>query len=262
MKILHEILQMTPEYRDISAACAKGALPGCVTGLAAVHKANLMAALATQFGRNMLVIAADEAEAQRMCADLAQMGRKPMVYPYRELVFRNMESHSREYERQRLSALSAVMTGEADAIVCCIDAALQVTIPPEELKKRTAIVRTGAAQSPDTLVQALASAGYERAGQVEGEGQFARRGGIVDFFAPGMKAPVRVEFWGDEIDSASYFDPDTQRRTEPADELRLSPSVEAVVDDANELAAKIRKLAGSLRGRTAEKAKNILMEEA
>ncbi len=262
MKILHEILRMTPEYRAVSAACEKGALPGCVTGLAAVHKANLMAVLATQFRRKMLVIAADEAEAQRMCADLAQMGRKPMVYPYRELVSRNMESHSREYERQRLSALSAVTTGEADAIVCCMDAALQVTIPPEELQKRTAIVRPGAAQSPETLVQALASAGYERAGQVEGEGQFARRGGIVDFFAPGMKAPVRVEFWGDEIDSASYFDPDTQRRTEPADELRLSPSVEAVVDNEHELAAKIVKLAGSLRGRAAEKAKNILLEEA
>ena len=251
MQMLHEILRMTPEYRAVSASCEKGALPGCVTGLAGVHKANLIAALTAQFKRNALVVAADDAEAQRMCADLAQMGRRPMIYPYRELVFRNIESHSREYERQRLSVLSAVQAGECDTIVCCIDAALQVTIPPEELRKRTAVVKTGGTQSPETLVQALVSAGYERAGQVEGEGQFARRGGIVDFFAPGMKAPVRVEFWGDEIDSASYFDPDTQRRTDPVEELRLSPSVEAVVDDAMTLAGRITALTKNLRGRAA-----------
>jgi transcription-repair coupling factor (superfamily II helicase) len=153
------------------------------------------------------------------------MGMRSVVYPYREFTFRNMESHSREYERQRLSALAEIQRGTADAIVCCVDAALQWTLPPQELRQRTVEVRAGAALSPEQLVRALVSAGYERADLVEGEGQFTRRGGIVDFYAPGSFAPVRVEFWGDEIDSAGYFDPDTQRRTDAVDVMRLTPAV-------------------------------------
>ena len=262
MRLLKEIVRQTAEYRAVAAACRGNKLPACVTGVAAVHKANMIAALCEDMQKQALVLAADEAEAQRMCADLNAMGMHSVVYPYREFTFRNMESHSREYERQRLSALAALQSGAANAVVCCVDAALQLTIPPEELQKRTAEVRAGAAMSPEQLVCVLVSAGYERADLVEGEGQFSRRGGIVDFFAPGTEAPVRVEFWGDEIDSAGYFDPDTQRRTEAAEVLRLSPAVEAVIEDPNALAQRIAVLAMSLRGKSAEKAKERLLDEA
>ena len=262
MKLYPQLIGQTAEFRALTDAFRAGRLPACVTGASAVHKANIIAALCSAHHRRALILAADEAEAQRFQRDLAEMGMHCAVYPYRDLVFRAMESHSREYERMRLSVLAAVRSGALDGVICCADAALQCTIPPQELDRRTVRVRAGDTLPPSRLLAALTRAGYERTDQVEGEGQFAQRGGIVDFFAPGEPAPIRVEFWGDEIDSASFFDPDTQRRTDPVQEWALSPSVEAVIDDPRALADKLVVLAGSLRGKAAERGKEQLLREA
>ncbi len=262
MELMNQLIRRTPEYRMLAQAVHRGETPVCLTGVSAVHKANVIAALCAEQHRRALVLAADEAEAQRMASDLAVMGQRAVIYPERELTLRDMASHSREYERQQLAALAAIESGAADAVICCADAAMQFTMPPEELQKRTVCIRAGESIAPDALIGALIAAGYERADQVDGEGQFSQRGGIVDFFAPGSSEPVRVEFWGDEIDSASYFDPDTQRRTEPADDVRLLPSVIAVIDDPDALAARIDALAASLRGKTAEAARSILAPQA
>ena len=75
---------------------------------------------------------------------------------------------------------------------------------------------------------ALIRCGYERTEQVEGPGQFARRGGILDLFSPAEEQPVRMEFWGDEIDSMGYFDVSSQRRDEQVTEVRILPAAEAL----------------------------------
>ena len=262
MNLYRQLVQQTAEYRTLTEAFRTGRLPACVTGAGVVHKANLIAALCGEHHRRALIFAADEGEAQRFQRDLSEMGMRCAVYPYRDMTLRNMESHSREYERIRLSVLAAVQNGSLDGVICCVDAALQYTIPPEELQKRTVRVRAGDTLPPARLLEALVHAGYEPADQVEGEGQFSHRGGIVDFYAPGAPAPVRVEYWGDEIDSASYFDPDTQRRTDPVTEWALSPSVEAVIDQPKLLADRVVVLAGSLRGKAADRAKEQLLQEA
>ena len=104
--------------------------------------------------------------------------------------------------------------------------------------------------------------GYVRADQIDGTGQFARRGGIVDFYSPGGKAPVRVEFWGDEIDTISYFDAETQRRTDQITEVTISPAVEVVPDSMSILAKKLEAHAKTLRGKAAPAAKEVLLREA
>ena len=80
----------------------------------------------------------------------------------------------------------------------------------------------------EIMLREVAAAGYERCDQIEGAGQFAVRGGILDLFAANAQNPVRIEYWGDEIDTLSYFDLDTQRRTEVVDEIKLSPAAEVV----------------------------------
>ena len=111
------------------------------------------------------------------------------------------------------------------------------------------------------MVQSLVRCGYVRAEQIDGTGQFAVRGGILDFFTPDAPYPVRIEFWGDEIDTIGLFDLESQRRTETVDAIMLAPSVEVLVDNPSELADKIEKHASSLRGKTAPKAKEILQME-
>ncbi len=261
MKFIDYALKRWPEYVALSKAVKKGSVPAAVTGLSGIHKCLFISALCGETGRKALVLAADEAEAQRFTEDLLALGRKPVLYPVRDMGFRDTVGASHEYERIRLKALSRLLDGSCDCVVACIDAALQYTIGPEELSDRMFHLETGMDLEIDNLLTALVKCGYVQEDQIEGPGQFSRRGGIVDFFSPGASNPVRIEFWGDEIDSISYFDPVSQRRTDPTDSVTLAPCVEVIPSDRGQLAKKIEKLASGLRGKTASKAKNILSGE-
>lgn len=262
MKFLKNVLTRLPEYRTLSAAIDKRQCPAAVTGLSGIHKAHLIYSLCSQKERRAFVVASDEAEAQRLCNDLSSMGANSMVYPARDFNFRDTEGQSREYEHQRLHVLARMLGGDYQVVISCIDAALQYTIPPEELRRKTVTLRQGQEVPVSRVTEALLASGYERYEQVEGPGQFAARGGIVDFFTPDAPAPIRAEFWGDEIDTLSYFDVESQRRTDPVEEITLAPSTEVLLSHPEALAKKIDELSSSLRGKSAAKAKEVLEKEA
>ncbi len=240
-----DILRELPAYRDLEASVNARILPVAVTGLAGVHKANVIYALCRHTGRKALLLAADEQEAARMHDDLLQFfGDGVLVCPARDLTLRPVESVSREFEHERLRVLGRMASGRYQAVIACADAAMQLTIPRETYLSRCLPVESGKTLSPEKAVEALLSAGYVRTAQVEGMGQFARRGGILDFFPPEEDAPVRVEFWGDEPDTVTHFDAQTQRRTEPAEHVRITPAVEVGFSPAALREALDRLLAG------------------
>ena len=262
MKLVQSALARWPDYARLEQAVEGGAVPGAVTGLSGVHKCCVIASLCKKTGRRALVLAADEAEAQRFCEDLAALGLRPVSYPLRDFNFRDTAGTSHEYERLRLEALSKLEDGQCDCIVACMDAALQYTLGPEELERKLFTLRPGDQLEIAGLLEALVKCGYTREAQIEGPGQFSHRGGIVDFFSPSANAPVRVEFWGDEVDSLSSFDMESQRRTESIPQVTLAPCVEVIPEKPAFLAQKIEKLAASLRGKNAPKAKEVLRGEA
>lgn len=227
MQFLADSFRELPAYRNLEASVKAGVLPVTVTGLSGVHKAHLIYALCSHTGRRALLLAADEQEAARMRDDLEQFfGVGVLVCPARDLTLRPVESVSREFEHERLRVMGRMASGDYRVVVACADAAMQLTMPKEVYQARSLPVESGKTLSPEQAVDALLAAGYVRTEQVEGMGQFARRGGIVDFFSPQEEAPVRVEFWGDEPDTVSHFDPETQRRTEPATGVCITPAVE------------------------------------
>ena len=262
MRFLTNAISALPEYRSLESAVEGRALPAAVTGLSGIHKAAMIDALCARLGRRAFVVAGDESEAQRLCDDLTAMGLRALFFPARDFNFRDTEGSSHEYEHQRLQVMERILNGECDAAVFCLDAALQYTIPPEELRERTAVLKTGQSIPMQRVLDRLAACGYERAVQVDGTGQFSQRGGILDIFTPDAPSPVRLEFWGDEIDTISLFDLETQRRTETVEQITLAPSVEALIDRPGALAEKIKAHAASLRGKTAPKAKAVLAAEA
>ncbi len=262
MKFLKNILFGTEEYRTLERAVESGRTPAMATGLSAIHKAHLIYSMCSRLNRRSLVLASDEAEASRLCGDFESMGIKAVYYPSRDMTFREIEGVSGEFSHQRIGALFSWMNGECDIIVACADAALQYTIPPEILKNSTASVKEGDEISPEKLTKILLSCGYVRAQQVEGSGQFSIRGGILDFFMPSADKPYRIEFWGDEVDTISEFDIETQRRTDRIEGFTLTPSSEMLFDEPEKLADKILKKASSLRGPYAAKAKEIMKDEA
>ena len=237
-------------------------LPALVTGVSHIHKAHFLCALIREYPGS-LIIAESEGEAQRLCSDINAMngGETALLYPARELVLGNYEAASKEYEHKRIYALSSLLDGKCGAVVCSAEAAAQLTIPPEELKKRTVTLEAGGECSQEELVARLISAGYSRTDMIGGAGQFSVRGGIVDIFPPSSPAPCRVEFWGDSVDGISRFDTETQRRTEGLDKIDISPASETLFDSAEELCGKIEELAGKLRGKKAEDIRGSLMSD-
>jgi len=109
-----------------------------------------------------------------------------------------------------------------------VSGALQRTLSTNQLAESSLTLKAGSAHDINALSERLILCGYSRCEQVEGPGQFALRGGILDFFSPTNDDPVRCEFFGDEIDSMGLFDISTQRRIEALNEARIVPVAEAL----------------------------------
>ena len=229
MKPLLSALNDIPEYRSLLAAIDNGACPAAFSGLSAVHRAHFAAGIRQELNRPVVVVCADEGEAERMARDLAALsGEEVRTLSAREFTFHNAAVVSRQYEHRRLSTLRALAAGECPLLVCTVESILQRTIPKTLLTQAAQVVRMGERHDLGELAGTLAAAGYTRCEQVEGVGQVALRGGILDFFSPAHPKPVRVEFFGDEIDAMGLFDPDTQRRIENLGAAEILPAAEVL----------------------------------
>ena len=176
----------------------------------------------------VLVLVATEAERERCVASLSASGLKAQGYKPRDFVFHNI-SASHDTERERLSVLLSVVQGKCDAVVTTPSAALARTIPEEILISFAISIECGDELAPEELVERLMTLGFAHVDLVESAGQFSRRGGIVDIWADAESEPVRIEFFGDEIDRMVYFDPITQRSLDTAKALTLLPASEVLV---------------------------------
>ena len=261
MSIWEKALSSLPEFRGVCEDLSARRTPVQLVGLSHIHKALFAAGWMQTTKRRSVMLVGDEAEAARMTEDLRSLGIRAIQLPARELSLRQMESSSREYEQMRLGTLAAMTEGGYDCVVACADAAIQYTIPPDTLLERTIELVAGAPLPVEDLPAALTAAGYERCAQIEGPGQFAVRGGIVDVYPAACPYPIRLELWGDTIDTLGYFDLLTQRRTEPLEAVAVPPAAEIMYDDPAALAADIEALAAAQRGKNAPVVKENLMRD-
>ncbi len=249
------------EYNSVLSAVKNNRLPLGMTGLSHIHKAHFISALAADTSRPVLIITPDEAQASRLTLDMRTMGCRALLYPARDFAFRSTESQSREYEHRRLGVLDKMLHGCADAVVCSAEAASQLTLPPYELEENTLEIKQGDEYELDFLVKALLRAGYSKAAQVDGIGQFAVRGGVLDFFAPGYDNPCRLELWGDEVDSIAFFDIETQRRTDNTDVIKISPANEILTPDTPEFIEMLERFHSEIHGKGSVKARAAVAKD-
>ena len=202
MKHFLETLMTVPEAGELLRRIEDGGCPAAVTGLQAVQRACLGAAVARAAGRPAVFVCGDEGEARQLAGDLeALLGEAPVTLLSREWQLRPGAVSSREWERGRLAALYAMAQGAPQAVVATADALMARTLPPKLLRDLAITLHVGERQDLPELADRLLAAGYARCQQVEGVGQFALRGGILDVFSPLMDQPLRCEFFDDEIDS-------------------------------------------------------------
>jgi transcription-repair coupling factor (superfamily II helicase) len=228
-------------------APADAAAPGRVwiEGLAANAKWFVAAALAHDLGAPLLVVTASEETAERLVEDLPalgwareQVGLYPasdpgaeVAIPEEKILASSDAAEQRELMRGRLAVLEGLASGQIRVVVAPIQAALRRTIGP--VAENQFVLRLGATLKLDDTARWMAEAGYERVSMVEAPGQFAVRGGILDVFPATRTEPVRLELFGDEVDSLREFDLTTQRSTRELPEVTLVPAAEALASRAN-----------------------------
>ena len=195
-----------------------------VTGIAQINRSHLIAGLASQTKRPMVILCQDDIAAKRTQEELAAfLGRSIPVLPSRELTLYDSSVVSRGWEQKRLRQFYDLLCAKEQIQIMSWEAMSQRTLPPAVLNHAAFTLKTGSCYQLDALLDRLTSAGYSRTTMVEGPGQYAVRGGILDVFSPAADLPVRAEFFGDELDTMGIFDPDTQRRTENIEETVILP---------------------------------------
>ena len=232
MRMLQNAVLRLEEVQELIHAVEAGRCPAAMTGLSPVHRAHVTAALAERLERPACVIVSDEGEARRMAEDLKTfLGREVLTLLPRELHFRSGAA-SHGWEQQRMAALYRLATEEDLTVVATVEGLMTRTIPPSALLETALELRLGGRYEPAELAERLTRAGYVRTAQVEGAGQFALRGGILDVFSPLMEQPVRCEFFDDEVDSMGVFDTQTQRRVKNVERALILAAGEVLPDFA------------------------------
>ena len=227
-KLLQELM-LLPELQYIQKELRSGCGSAAITGLSPVHRAQVAASLAQALDRPLLLLCADERECQRLSGDLESLtGHKPLHLPGRELHLRPGAVASRQWDYRRIAALHQMQAAPPAAVLTTAEALCQRCIPPQVLAGAVIQLAPGQQHDIAALCRRLTDAGYTRCDQVEGPGQFALRGGILDVFSPGAEAPVRCDFFDDEIDALGQFDPGTQRRTQNVQQALLLPAGEVL----------------------------------
>ncbi len=229
MRTLLTIPRQLPEFRELLADIDNGRCPLAVSGLSMIHRAHLAAAIQAELDNPVVIVCADDTEARRMVADLkAFSGLSVPMLVGREFTFHNAATVSHQWEHQRLLLLHQLSQELCPLLVATVEGLLQRTLPQSTLQNSAMILQTGCDYAMEEILKRLTTTGYTRCVQVEGAGQFAVRGGILDIYSPSMEHPVRIEFFDDTIDAMGIFDPITQRRLENIERLELLPSAEVL----------------------------------
>src|ERR1700710_825674 len=146
------------------------------------------------------------------------------------LPFENLSPHP-EIQEQRAATLWKIATNQARLVIPPLEAACMKLFPRDFYRGLALHLRTGEEHLPEMLLEHLLSVGYTRVDVVEMPGQVTIRGGIIDVFSPETDRPVRIDFFGDEIESIRKFDPDTQRSSSQMDSALLLPLTETPVTE-------------------------------
>lgn len=220
-------MRRQPAFRQLRDRLPRSGDVRPLGGLAGSTPALLVAALAQAFERRIwIVVAPGPAEAEALESDLqalAEPGRVAL-YPQREALPYEGEEHHLEISGLRVEALEALLAGRIRILATTLRALQERAEIPSGLAALRVPVAVGDVLAPRELADRLEALGFARAPLVEGVGEYALRGGIVDLVGFGAPDPVRIEFWGDEVVSLRHFDILDQRSTAELERIDILPT--------------------------------------
>jgi transcription-repair coupling factor (superfamily II helicase) len=229
-----------PFFRDVERALQAEGKGVCLGGLVEGSRAVVLSLLAARTGRPMMLVVPDDAALDAYRRDLSAaatlLGRDPeriVMLPALDAdPYDGIPPHP-EVVRERVVALGRLFRRELDVLILPVRALLHWLPSPEEWAARTRTIESGDELPPDRFVLESMATGYKRVDTVSSPGEISRRGGIVDIFPPDAPEPVRIELFGDFVDSLRSFDTDHQRSTGPLERAVVGPATEnPPTDDA------------------------------
>lgn len=223
MKAFTEPLLELAEFETIQKTKYRGKGMIQIAGSTGSQKSHLAYALSGD-GRRILYILADEEKAKEVLEEYQFLDGEVLFYPAKDFLFYRADIRGKYLVKQRMEVFRALKEEENVTVITTIGALMDGVRPPLKIDEEVFSVRTGETSDLEELVQRLSAMGYDREVQIEGPGQFAVRGGIVDIFPLTEEMPVRIEFWDDEIDSIRTFDAQTQRSIENREEITVYPA--------------------------------------
>ena len=222
-------LGKNPKFCEYIKTIESKKSPIAISGLTDVGMTQMISATREFAKRPILVITYNEIQAQKILKDIKYFTDKVYYLPKKEIVTYDYVAESKDLPYERIETLNKMQEMRTGVVITTIEAVLQKMISKKALYKNTLNFKVGDSENLETIKQKLVELGYVRCDLIEGRGQFSVRGGIVDI-SVNEKEGVRLEFWGDEIDSIRYFNVVSQRSTENIDKITIYPAHEYILE--------------------------------
>ena len=240
MDQLLSVIKGDAPFQNLLSSLKDGGGTVAVFGAGEAYRPAAAAALSEE--RTVVLIASTPVEALRFLELIRAYNPDALLFLPREVPLVHLQAISAERRSQRLAVLSHLALSSPCLIITCAEALMERLAPPSVFLDRMRSVFVGEEHDPRKLLADLISAGYERCDQLEGVGQCALRGDILDVFPPQAPFPYRIEFYGDEIDQIRVFDPLTQRSVRQECSAVLPPAFETPqTEEAMERALRLLK---------------------
>lgn len=228
MKALLAPLAELADYEEIRKNRTKENGMIQISGCVNTQKIHLLSGIGSRCGYK-LVVFSNEEKAKKAYEEYLLFGEETYLYPARDLLFYYADIKGKTLTNRRMEVLRAIAEKKKEepvTVITTMDAFLDGIISPDEIQKNRIHITGEDTVDLTKLEQDLTALGYERESQIEAPGQFAVRGGIIDVFPLAEEMPVRIELWGDEIDSIRMFDAKSQRSIENISEITIYPASE------------------------------------
>ena len=233
MNSLIGILEKYEKFSSYVKDIKQGVTPIMLSGLTDSGKVHLSFATQMYADKPICVVTYNELQARKLVKDLKYYSDEVFFFPKREIVTYDYLAESKDLLNERIECLNNINSGKAKIVVTTIEALMQKIVAKDILYKHAISLKVGNECSLEKIKEELIKLGYERFDLVEGKGQFSVRGGIIDI-AVSDKVGIRLEFWGDEIDSIRNFNVYTQRSTDMLQKVDIYPANEFVLEKSLE----------------------------
>ncbi len=209
----------------------KANFPITLSGLSDSAKSHFVYATRFYTGKPILIVTYNEIELKKIKENMKFFSEEEIfIYPKREVIYYDIDTTNKDTTMDRLDIYTRLYNSEPCVILTTVEALMQKTINKEDLFLNVISLEYGSTIILEELITKLSNLGYERTDMVEGRGEFTVRGGIVDVYPLTTENPIRIEFWGDEIDSIRIFDAETQRTIDSVKEINIFPVEEFLVN--------------------------------